>query len=145
MDLFHLLILTDGLWCFYQTLILTAPICIHCWDTSTNLMTHPNLRDHPHLQHIFIWHCLRWILTVLLFLECKYLYKEASLCVCCWCPGRLLLLEDSSHTPGVAREGRAAAASAPEACVCPHTRRDLSHSTGTHFISAASLQGTDAD
>ncbi len=61
LDLFQLLMLTDGLewcgllWCFYQTLILTAPI--HCRASiaetlmqrhiSTNLMkkqTHPDLR-----------------------------------------------------------------------------------------------------
>lgn len=57
--------------------------------------------------------------------EWMYLYREASLCFCCWYQGRHLLPEESSHSPGVVLEPRASEASVPEACVCPHTRHDL--------------------
>ncbi len=58
LDLFQRLSSPDVVWCFYQTLILTAPIHFHCWDTDaethfcksdedTNSIS-DDLREHFH-------------------------------------------------------------------------------------------------
>ncbi len=62
LDLFQLLMLTDGLWCFYQTLILTAPIHIHCWDTflqtwwrNTLILIWDGLRESTSSSNYHVW------------------------------------------------------------------------------------------
>ncbi len=86
--------LTDGLewcgllWCFYQTLILTAPI--HCrasiaetlmqWCISTNLMkkqTHPNL-GWPEDEHIYSTFSYLWPWTTKLVLNRWGIFVEIA-------------------------------------------------------------------